>query len=113
MTTENRVINVRGVVDDILAGGVEILVHRTTSCGLAAVAQETGQTNIHFSEVYTGAERCAILPTPSRRRAFQGGSREFCFFEKNRPERLPRQEFRQSEGPPASRTTDFFKVFRL
>jgi hypothetical protein len=66
MTTKNRVIRMRGVVDDVLAGGVEIPVHRTTSCGLAAVtqetviqetatqetdAQETGQTNIRLSSV--------------------------------------------------------------
>jgi hypothetical protein len=90
MTTENRVICVRGVVDDILAGGIEIPVHRTTSCGLAAVAQETGQTNIHFMQFNTGNGRCAILPYASRRSPNQEGSRELAIFfenlgERNRP----------------------------
>ncbi len=62
MTTENRAIRIGGVVDDILAGGVEIKSHRRTSCGLAAVAQETGQTNIR-STVYTGNGFMQSIPT--------------------------------------------------
>jgi hypothetical protein len=83
MTTENRAIRIRGMVDDILAGGVEIPVHRTTSCGLAAVAQETGQTNIHFEAVYTGSDCCAILPYGTRRREDQKGSRKVRLFLKD------------------------------
>jgi hypothetical protein len=54
MTTENRAIRVRGVVEDIPVGGIGIQAHHTTSCGCAAVAQETGQTNIHFLQFTRG-----------------------------------------------------------
>jgi hypothetical protein len=80
MTTENRVIYVRGLVDDIQAGGVEILVHRTTSCGLAAVAQETGQTNIHFMKFTRGADAVQSFPYATRRGTTNEGSRELAIF---------------------------------
>ena len=80
MTTENRVIYVRGLMDDILAGGVEILVHRTTSCGLAAVAQETGQTNIRFMQFTWGTDTVQSFPYATRRGPNQEGSRELANF---------------------------------
>jgi hypothetical protein len=80
MTTDNRVIRIRGLVDDILAGGVEIPVHRTTSCGLAAVAQGNWTNEHTLYAVYTGIGRCAILPYGSRRRTDHEGSRKLANF---------------------------------
>ena len=63
MTTKNRTISVGGVVDDIPVGGMGIQSHRTTSCGLTAVAQETGQTNIHLRSLQVERAKCNPFPT--------------------------------------------------
>jgi hypothetical protein len=65
MTTENRAIRIGGMVDDISVGGVEINTHRTTSCGFTAVAQETGQTNIHIRSLHGERAKCNPFPTAS------------------------------------------------
>jgi hypothetical protein len=63
MTTKDRAIRIRGMMGNIQAGGVEIKSHRWTSCGLAAVAQETGQTNIHSRSLHRERAFCNPFST--------------------------------------------------
>jgi hypothetical protein len=63
MTTKDRAIRMGGMMGNIQAGGVEIKSHRWTSCGLTAVAQETGQTNIHFRSLQREQAFCNPFST--------------------------------------------------
>jgi hypothetical protein len=63
MTTKNRAIRNRGMMGNIQAGGVVINSHRSTSCGLAAVAQETEQTNTHFNSLHRERAFCNPFST--------------------------------------------------
>jgi hypothetical protein len=64
MTTKNRAIGMGGVVDDIPAGGNGIQSHRTTSCGLTAVAQETEQKNTLLCSLQWEQAKCNPFPPP-------------------------------------------------
>jgi hypothetical protein len=58
MTTKNRAIRIGGMMGNIQGGGVVINSHRSTSCGLTAVAQGNW-TNEHTLQQFT--QRTGVL----------------------------------------------------
>jgi hypothetical protein len=84
MTTKNRAVRNRGMMGNIQGGGVVINSHRSTSCGLAAVAQGNW-TNEHTLQQFT--QRTGVLQSilyGTRRSMDSAGSRSSAdFFEKS------------------------------